>query len=63
MLLSIEGNFFGLLISCSDEITILKLEEAHKLILEKHEVMLEKVQIFEQNHDAILKNILALDTK
>lgn len=35
---------------------ITDLEEAHKVIL-------EKVQIFEQNHDEILKNIFTLDTK
>jgi hypothetical protein len=30
---------------------------------EKHEFILEKIQLFEQNHDEMLNNILTLDKK
>ena len=42
---------------------ILHLEEKHEISLEKHENILEKIQIVEQNHEEILKNILTLDKK
>ncbi|MDF2738240.1 MAG: hypothetical protein K0S93_2100, partial [Nitrososphaeraceae archaeon] len=32
-------------------------------ILEKHENILEKIQIVEQNHEEMLKNIFTLDKK
>ena len=42
---------------------IAKLEEKHENILEKHVLILETVQTFEQNHDEMLNNILTLDKK
>ena len=42
---------------------ILHLEEKHEISLEKHENILEKIQIVEQNHEEILKNIFTLDKK
>jgi len=42
---------------------ILNLEEKHEISLEKHVNILEKIQIFEQNHDEMLNKILTLDKK
>ena len=42
---------------------ILHLEEKHEISLEKHETILEKIQIVEQNHEEMLKNIFKLDKK
>ena len=42
---------------------ILNLEEKHEISLEKHENILEKIQIVEQNHDEMLNKILTLDKK
>jgi hypothetical protein len=42
---------------------ILNLEEKHEISLEKHENILEKIQIVEQNHEEMLKNIFTLDKK
>ena len=42
---------------------ILHLEEKHEISLEKHEAILQKIQIVEQNHEEMLKNIFTLDKK
>jgi hypothetical protein len=42
---------------------ILNLEKKHEISLEKHENILEKIQIVEQNHEEMLKNIITLDKK
>ena len=36
---------------------------SEKISLEKHENILEKIQIVEQNHDEMLNKILTLDKK
>ena len=42
---------------------IVNLEEKHKNYLEKHELILEKIQTVEQNHEETLNNILTLGRK
>ena len=42
---------------------ILNVEEKHEISLEKYKNILEKMQIVEQNHEEMLKNILTLDKK